>query len=171
MCSLHFQILAVVVLSKIILKRGYFVGGMVPQDEEEEEGKGDGVTYCQRCAKNQKDPKRNNLMQGLSSSSSSNSKGWDKCSGHERYRCFLCGCQCVCGMVECESDRGMKEGRVMGMMGIRRGRDVEKRRNGGVIRLRCWWAGGMCTSNLWQRWILTSIKGGLEVVNKSRVQV
>ena len=105
-------------------------------------------------------PMRNHITWGLSSSSSLNSKVQDKCDGHEGYRCFLCGCQCMCGMVECKSDGEEEEEGVMGMMGIGRGRDMEKRRSGGVIRLRCWWAGGMCTSNLWVRRILTSMKDG-----------
>ena len=52
---------------------------------------------------------------------------------------------------------GRNQGRVTGM---KLGRDLEKRRSGGEIGLRCWWGGGMCTSNLWVRRILTGVKDG-----------
>ena len=51
---------------------------------------------------------------------------------------------------------GMKQASVIGM----KERGVEKRRSGGVIGLRCWWGGEMCTSNLWARKILTGVKDG-----------
>ena len=65
----------------------------------------------------------------------------------------------VSACVEWRSARatgGRKQGSVSGM----KERGVEKRRSGGVIGLKCWWGGGMCTSNFWVRRILTGVKDG-----------